>query len=509
MTQAAPPAASPPDLLGYLLGLVASRPPRFLLLSGRVGAGKSSLLRTLYRQHQGPSICVLYQQPGGAPTGAPGVDTHEATLLIADPARGHDPPGAADVAEPNAGAPVATDAAAANFLGPLRGAVARLSSSPGGAIFVDAWDRDSESFARGLLARPGDAETVRLPTDDFGAMQSALLSLRLGIVLAVVPELANPLLSLADVLIGLREEDRQGARVRILTLEKVRGAPPLAREHLYTLDGTAFRAFPALPRGFLPPSAVPDPEPSPEPGTIWPGSASYASAFGRLRHGAYSALSLRPGTPDTLALGIVEPIVAQVLHSGGRVVWMPAPSMRPSRVIAALRDRVPPDWLRERLRILSASGDDPSLGELASVVLPLRREIGSGGDLRAATSPGVGPIFPEAYHFLRMAPDASSALYVLSVEGLKASVATIGRPLDPSTLPAVLASYARLPRFHGFGYGSADDPLAQAILSMMDSTIEMQLVCGRPVLVGLHPKTPTFVLDWPGPDGRYALLPCT
>ena len=120
----------------------------------------------------------------------------------------------------------------------------------------------------------------------------------------------------------------------------------------------------------------------------------------------------------------------------------------------------------------------------------------------------MGPIFPEAHRFLRSAPEPSPALYVISVEGLKAAAAAAGAPLNPATLPAVLAAYARLPRFHALGYGQADDPISVALISMFTTSLRLEVLCGRPVLHGLRPRTPAYVLDWPGPDGRYTLTPC-
>ena len=511
-----PPAEKRPsregesDVVGWIAEYLQRTGPRFVVLAGPAGAGKSSLLRALFPRLSGEAIFLIYQQP--TVTGPDGQSRPQVggatTLLLADPHRETMSP------PPRSEAPLLAGLVAGErreeyaIPPPFRAAIERMTQNGGGCMLLDSWDRDSERFVRGLVPDPSGLTTFSLPSTEFGTLQSAILGMKNNVVLAVIPELAASLQSLADAVINLREETRNGARVRLVSVPKSRGSGIESRDHLYTLEQGRFRSLADLPAGFSPPSADPDPDPEPTAGTLWPGSAAFADAFGRLKHGAMTALTLSPDVSDPLATAIVQPLVVHALRAADRVVWMPAPALRPSKAIALVRERVPVDWVRERLRVISASGDDPGLGELAGVVLPLRRAVGTGGDLRAATSPGVGPIFPDAHKFLRMTPEASSALYVMSIEGLKASAAAAGVALNVATLPVVLAAYARLPRFHGFGYGQANDPVAAALLPVTTTTVHLQVVCGRPVLHGERPRTPAFAMDWPTPDGRYTLLPC-
>lgn len=499
------------DLVGWVAEYLARAGPRFVVLHGSVGAGKSSFLRALFPRMTGDAVFLLYQQPTA--TGADGLNRMQAggatTLLLADPRHQDHPPEEARTDVPIlAGLAAESGKSSAYEVPPaFRQVLERMVRAGGGCLLLDSWDRDSERFARGLVTDPAAVATFGLPAKEFAVLQSAVLGLKCNLVLAVVPELAASLQSLADVVVELKEETRRGARVRIISVPKSRGSAVESRDHLYTLEDGRFHSVADLPPTFTPPVAEPDPDPEPTAGTIWPGSVAFHGAFGRLKYGALTAVTLAPEASDPLAQAIVQPLVSHTLRTGGRVVWMPAPSVRPAKVVGLLREHVPAEWIRERLRIISASGEEPALGELASAVLPLRREVGS-GDLRAATAPGVGPIFPDAHKFLRTAPESTPSLYVLSMEGLRASAAAVGIALNAATLPSVLAAYARLPRFHGFGYGQADDPLATALLPMVSTLLHLQIVCGRPVLHGERPRTSAYVMDWTGDVGRYRLLPC-
>jgi hypothetical protein len=481
--------------------------PRFVLVSGVPGVGKSSLLRAVFEGIPGPKLFLLYQQPVAAGGGSPlRAEVGGATkVLLFDPQRPA-PPASADGGSPGGGGSGAGGPAPGDH--PLQEAFARLAAAGAGTAIVDSWDRDSEHFLRQLAADPRALESVPVPASGFGALQSTLIGLNVNLLLGVIPDLGDPLRSIADAVIELRTREIDGAQVRIATAPKVRGRTTEAQDQLYTLDEGTLRAFPDLPRGFVPPMSPLDPDPRPGSSTIWPGSAAFASAFGRLHHGGFTGLTLSPECDDRIPTALALPIIGQALRTGGRVIWTPAPSLRPSRAVAMLQKEVPDDWLRERLRIITASGDDPGLGDLRAVILPLRREFGTGGELRAATSPGVTPIFPDAFQFLRLAPDSGSALYVISIEGLKASAEMAEVPLDPLILPSILASYTRLPRFHGVGYGQANDPLSTTLLSMVTTHLHLQMICGRPVVHGVRPRTPAYILDWEGSEGRMNLRRC-
>jgi len=495
---------SAPDVVQLLAAYLTTNAPRFLVISGEVGAGKSTLVRALYDALPGPKIVTLYQQPMAATeagTMRPQLGAATSILLL-DP----------QVGDPDSPAALAAQAhqrpPGLSVPEPLTRAVARLEARGGGTAVVDSWDRDTEGWLRGLTKRPEGLPSFPLPAAEFAALQSTLIGLRIGLVLALIPALATPIHSLADAVVELRREDHGGDFVRIVSVPKLRGSAAGRHDLLYTLEGGVFRSFPDLPVGFVPPVGAPEPDPAASEPGLWPGNAEFAAAFGRLRSGGLTALAQTPDCPDALAPTLTFPVVAHTLRAGGRVIWMPSPSVRPSRIVGLLKEQVPVDFLRERLRIVSPATEDPGIGDLRSVVLPLRRDGAAEGDLRGGNAPGVGPIFPDAYRFLRGTPEGSPSVYAMSLDGLKASAAAAGVALNPVTLPAVLAAYARLPRFHGFGYGRADDPLAGALLTMVTTYLHLRVQCGRHVVQGLRPRTGAYVLDWPSDSGRFSLVPC-
>jgi len=501
-----PPATF--DLIDYLASFLGTPEPAFVLITGGVGSGKSTLLRALVPRVPGPRLFLGFQS-SAAPVANSAPDAGATvTFLMADPQL---------AADRSAGA--LPDASTLLAFGPeekgegpampppLGAALARMIATGLGTVYSDSWDRQSEAFFRSQVSGPADLESFTVPLRALVALQPAILSTRARLAVCAVPAEAAGLLSIADAVVDLRREEVAGRSFRVVRLEKVRGFPPPMREFLYSLVGGRFAFFPPLPAGFRPPHGDADPDPAPEPGSIWPGSRAFADAFGRLRHGGLTLLTFSPDCPDTVPRALVAPAAVHALRSGGRVVWVPAPSVRPGRIVRLLAKYVPSDWLRERLRILSSSGDDPTLGELRTVILPLIREMSAGNDLRAASAPGVGPFFQGVYHFLREGPSTGPVLHLVSVEGLRAAAHTAGFSPDATTLPAVVALYTRLPGYHLWAYGARADVAVPHLRPAADTLLELEVVHGRPVVFGVRPETPPLVLEWGPPEGRYSLIP--
>ncbi|HEV2520492.1 MAG TPA: ATP-binding protein [Thermoplasmata archaeon] len=474
-----------------------------VLIQGAPGFGKSLLIRTLIPHLRGPKLYVAYLP---IPLARPGeTEGQDLALLVIDPQAKSigDGPGAA--LDPPAGAPGSSETASVPEL--LQRALLHLKGTERGTVIVDSWDRGSEVSLRALGGDGAQVQILTVPARILGTLRMSLVSSPAHMVIAVTPELGRNLQSTADAMVDLHEITRAGAHLRVVASPKARGSKgPTLPESLYTVDEGEFRVRGEAPRGFRPPVGPADPDPAPDRSSGWPGSAAFADAFGRLRFGGFTGLTLSPDSPDTLPTVFAVPMAVHAIRSGGRVVWIPSPVIRPSRIVGLLKEQLPSDWIRERLRIVSAAGDDPGLDDLRSTILPLQREIGSGNELRTATVSGVGPLFPEAYRFLKTRPETGPALYVMSLEGLRAATTAAGIPLDPTTIPVIFGAYARIPSFHGFGFGSPDDPLAVAVRSGVDTVLHTELVCGRNVVFGVRPQTAPFLLDWSDPRGRYSLV---
>jgi hypothetical protein len=521
MASARPPADPGPsarvgefDLLAYLGAFLATPESHFVMLNGPVGAGKSSLLKQIVPLVRGPKIFLAFapasaSPPPGSASGLPGSPV---PMLVVDPQQSSEegPPAAGSPGSPSsmlAFSPTGSDGSAEAPPAFAR-AVSHLDAAGAGTVIVDSWDRGSDAYFRSQATTPAGAQTFSMSPSAMAALQAELVSSRHRLILAVTPDMGGPLLSTADAVLELGDEAQAGTRIRVLRVAKVRGNPPPTPTLVYSLDGGRFRAYPPLPPGYRPPIGAADEDPEPTASTCWPGSAAFARAFGRLRYGGSTAISLSPDCPESVPLALTVPLVQHVLRVGGRAVWVPSPSSRPVRIVKHLRDALPAEWIVERLRILSPLGSDPALEDLRSVVLPLTRPSGASGGVREAPPSGVRPLFPEIFRFLETRHEATPAVLFVSLDGLRAAWAAAGvSTIDASTLPAVLGAYARVPQFHAFGYGSADDPAAPYFRPMVDTLLELEVLHGRPILFGIRPRTSALLLDWPDRDGRYQLVP--
>ena len=122
-------------------------------------------------------------------------------------------------------------------------------------------------------------------------------------------------------------------------------------------------------------------------------------------------------------------------------------------------------------------------------------------------APGVGPLFPESFRFLQATREGRPSLYVIHIDGVRALASIAGVPLNPDSYPMIVSGYTRLPRFHGLGFGRADDPVIKVLAGAVDTNIQIEERYGRTVLLGVRPRTNPFILDWIGETGRYTLIP--
>lgn len=499
------PDAPPKDeVVSYLADRLSSPTPLFALIVGRVGSGKSLLLRSPVPRLPGLKVFLCYQQLPPSGTGGAG-PSFRMVKVDAQEDRGRPAPGA----EPGTPPMFAFDRTSTEELPrPLLEAASRVSAqNPSGWLIADTWDRASEAFARSQVAGPPSVEVFDVSAQQMRNMQAVLNAAENHLALTAAPEFAEAMIPEADEAVELHQVRLGESFLRVATHLRFSQAPPDSADHLYTLAGGVFHSLPCLPPGFQPPIGPPDPDPEPKEGWAWPGSSDYARAFGRMRLGSFTGLVTSKECPDLIPHIFTVPLAAHVLRSGGRVVWIPGPTFPPVRILGKLADLVPTDWIRERLRLLTASPHDPGLGELGGVVLPLRREVSSGTDLRTALAPGISPTFPEAYRFLRDAPGGGPALLLASLEGWQIATAASGTPLDARAAPVLLGAYGRIPHLIGFGYAHESNPLIEGLRTSTDTFFQVEYSCGRPVVRALTPRPAAFLLDWTDPSGRYSLLP--
>ncbi|MCI4358744.1 MAG: ATP-binding protein [Thermoplasmata archaeon] len=480
-----------------------------LLITGRPGSGKTSLLTALAQVVQGPRLFVAYrpEEASSPDSGDSMASKPSISLLLVDPEPGE--PGAV-----NPGETVLTDLGPAapvlpSTAGPtppeILAAIRKMVAQGGGTLFVDSWDRSTEqAFIEGH-----DQARVQQLQGSLGGMREWLSSIPVHAAIALLEDPDPQLQSLADAVVHLGWEEEEGGRLRVASVPKLKGRPLADSRFLFTLVGGRFQC-PPLPRpGFRAPVGPPDPDPELGAASLWPGSAAFARAFGRLATHSLTGFELAPEMPHRVVEALAFPFAAHVLRSGGRVLWIPSPQSPPSTLLGELSRFVPPDWVRERLRILSAAGSDKALTDLREVVLPIRMSATEGKEPRPATAAPVGPAFPEAHRFLRDTGEGKPSLFLLSFDGLLAVASVGGLTYRPSEFPLIMGAYVRLPNFHGVGFGRSDEPLTVAALPSTDTHLKLRLRHGQIVLFGARPKTNAHLLYWTDPEGRYSLLPIT
>ena len=495
------------DLLDHFERFLAEPPPQSLLITGSAGTGKSTLVRTLLPRLKGQGIFVAYRsEPDRSPGDGAAGSGPVLSLLLVDPEgerNGEGAPAPSDPAGLMSFAPASARSEEA-FPTPILSAVQRMVAAGGGFVVVDTWDPSTE---REFRSRAGDSGAVEVITTTTPIMRAKFgrLPIRGIFVVAEIPD--GEMRTAADGIVELGWEELDGFRLRVISIPKLRDIPAPESRYLYSLDGGDFHCPPQLPIGFRPPIGPPEPDPAPDDASLFPGSSAFVNAFGRLRFHGLTGLQVPPRFSGTMGDVFLYPVVAHALSIGGRAVWIPSAASSPGQILAQLSRWIPADFLRERLRIVTPWGPDPGLGEFKSVALPIRRAPDDGRDVRSVVAPGVGPLFPDAFRFLQATPEGRPTLYVIYIDGVRALASIAGAPLNPETFPMIVSGYARLPRFHGFGFGRSDDPVIRVLAASLDTHIQIEEKYGRTVLLGIRPRTHPYILDWDFSSGRYELLP--
>ncbi len=497
-------AAPPSSVVDRLVALLSGPKPHLLLVVGPPGAGKSSLLRAMIARMQEPVMFVAYRVLAPPPnSGDPG--NPMVSLLLVDPRAiesvGSSVAGAA-AAVPVSFAPVGATASD-QYPPELADAIQRLVAAGGGCIVVDSWDRASEDLFRGHAATGALATQLGASTR---TLQDRLGDLPVHMVLSLFTESLEGMETLADAVVRLGYETTDCGPVRTADIEKLRGGGPATGRHVISLEGGEFYSPPPAASAAWIPDRAPDPDDGDASSGAWPGSRAFARAFGRLRDRSLTGIELDELTPNQFIEVISYPMVAAAVHAGDRVVWIPPASTSPAQILDVLGPQLPSEDLQQRLRILSAGGVDPALGPLHRVVLPVRREMRAGGDTRTADAPPIEPLFPDAFKFLQEAPTGGRSLFLLSLDGLRALSTQSGNVYAESTIPLVVSRYARLPRFHGVGFGRRNDPFSQALLPGVEQHLRVLHLHGQTLIAGLRPETPPYLLDRSDPTTPYRLL---
>lgn len=383
---------------------------------------------------------------------------------------------------------------------PLQEAWAKLHQDRSSLLIIDSWDALIESY----LGASNDADR---PVPDRGEIERLLLrrmgKARAHLVFVLEREEQTALDYLVNgVLVTAREtaEERLG---RWLTLLKLRGVRIENPTYPFTLEGGRFESIvPLRPYGGLRIGA-PEPEPDVLPGLLWPGSAAFAAAFGRLPYGRTTLIELDPSAARSVADMLSYPIAAHVLRKGGRAIILPHSSETPGEVFHAFNGHLSKEKFLSHVRLVvppgpGVKGEEP----FAPTILPLRRA--------APGAPPEDPTESEAGRFVREhASEQSPGLLVVSIQGLLSLAASMGVDISAAAagaLPAAFQAMTRGAAVHSIVVARRGNDLAEQLRSIATVRIEVSIRQGRVFLRGLAPWTPNFVLIEGSATKPYDLL---
>ncbi len=496
----------PPELLDFL-----SLPgPQTLLIRGPPGSGKTTLSLALLEAFRGRRILVTSRVPGRELhrefqwLGTNGeksielIDTSEMEESVHDAARVMDRAREVLLAPLD---PQTRDTSQFLWLPPpVQEAWSRLRSDAPSLIIVDSWDALIESF----LGAPGDPDR---PVPDRAHVERLLIR-RMAhapahLVFVLEREEQTALDYLVNGVVVARRETVDDRLGRWMTILKLRGVRIANAVYPFTLEGGRFESIlPVRPYAAMR-SGPPDPEPDPLTGHLWPGSRAFAEIFGRLAFGKITLLEIDDQASSRVGELLTAPIVAHVLHRGGRALIIPHSSDTPEDVFASIHPAVAENQFLHSVRLIIPPGPPPPGKErLWKAVLPsLRREP-------------VGPVEDEgdsaAIHFLRDgASERTPSLLVVSLQGLAAVARANGLPVNDAMsaqLPEAFVGTIRGTAVHSIILGPRDSPILEPLRSIASVRIVISVRQGRIFLHGIAPWTPNLVLAEGGEDSPYHLL---
>jgi KaiC/GvpD/RAD55 family RecA-like ATPase len=487
-----------------LLEFLALPGPQPLLVRGPPGSGKSTLALALLEAFSGEKFLVTTRVPdrelrrefpGLSHAGADAISVVDATQAGG---------GVREVARAFAGARsqlLAEGTAGGKELGeflwlpaPIQEIWASVRPDRPMMVVIDSWDALVESYLGGT-AEPGR------PVPDRAEIERLLLrrmnQAPVHLVLLLESRAETQLDYLMNAVLETDLIAVEGRLERWLWLRKLRGVRIEHFAHPFTLEGGGFSCILPGSSTLAAHAGEPEADPDPRSRSLWPGSRSFADAFGRLAYGTVTLLEVEPDVPVASLGLLLSPITVHVLRKNGRVGIISPPSVPPGAIVNRFRGNVPDELLRDRLRILSAS---PSRGVPASL-----RKVTV--HPRPETQSVPGPRFPGFYEFLRASETGAVPRYgEVSVDGLRALGHRSGFSYSPDDLPGIVQAYADDPSTHLLIFGRPTDPLVSSLSGLATTHIRVAERHGRTLLMGHHPRTPAFVLVESGESAPYGLL---
>ena len=376
--------------------------------------------------------------------------------------------------------------------GPLQEAWSRIGPDEEALLVVDPWN----SLVAQYLVGAHDANDAS--ADE---LQRILVNLveasRIHLVLVMEGEEPTPLDYLVDGVVVAQLEERGGRVSRWLRLPKLRGVRVENPVYPFTLDGARFQSASPFTTGTQVLLSPPEEEKVADAGSLWPGSRSFANAFGRLPLGGLTLIELDPAVPREVHHLLLAPVIGQVLKLGGRVLLIPPPTLDPEDSFVGLRGLIDEERLERQFRILASFPNDTLSSSLKGVYIPPSRVTW--------TNDGIAVPLPDDPVFrLERTPGAPNLL-VAYFSGLSALARNAGESLTREMLPATTQTVFGNSRAHMIGLGRVGDPYLPEVSAIASLHLRIESRHGRVIVYGERPHTPGFVLTSAEPPLPYHL----
>ena len=360
-------------------------------------------------------------------------------------------------------------------------------------VVLDSWDAIVERHI-GDSTRAGESLPSRQDLERIALEQMAEGPVFL--VLVVEHREDAQLEYLVNGIVSMERELHDGRMERWLHIDKLRGVRIAHPSYPFSLEGGRFRCIEPFRAGMRPSASRIDPEPGESPGEIWPGSADYASFFGRPGVGKLTLMEYDTDVPITALRLLIIPILNHVVSRGGRVFHIPHPGLHPTEVWEMYKGLTKKeDFLRQVRLVGTLANGDPS--EFAAVMLPLP----------SAKTDAFNPRIPEGANFLRENSDPRSPnVGVVSIAGLKTINSLSPGTYTPETLPGLALTYLHQSPGHEIWVGPTEDPLTESLRPVASTRLLLFSREGRIFIHGIIPRTPSLVLTEGDDRSPYHLL---
>ena len=370
----------------------------------------------------------------------------------------------------------------------MRSALLHATSGDRAMIVVDSWD----AFIDECLDLTPSGTGTRLNREELERTALRLIARGAAhLVLVLERSEATQLDYLVDGIIRTTHEIHDAHPERWISMPKLRGIRIENESYPYTLEGGKFKCISPEPVDFDHPVVFVEPDPAPVPGTVWPGSQSFAEAFGRLREGELTTIELDSRVSDWGVETITFPMMASVVALGGRVLYEPAPAQRLVDLWSTFASQFSPVQFQRLVRIIAPGATLPESNPLRPCLLTVPRTIGA-----ASVGAPVQTPVPQAREFVTTASaEGVVNLALISGDSLRLITGLTGAEDTPESLALTLKSYMVGSPTHVIFVGRTGDPLLEGVRRLTSIQLTLRNRLGRTFVYGERPVSPTYSLS--------------